>query len=324
MVNPEISVVVAARDAAGTLPGLLRALDNQILPRERFEVVIVDDGSRDQTAAVVDTWASEDRKSRSLVRGMGRGAGYARNLGIRKSHAPWVAFTDSDTMPEPDWLSSALDVAHRENMDGLEGVVETWPADAVGPFTHQLDSRNGGHFATANMVYRRSLLELLGGFDERFGGAFLEDVDLAFRALDAGARIVFRPEVRVRHQVLQPSPLKVLTSTRRQRWIPLIAQKHEGRYWSDVRRTVRPLTSVDVDVLLGLLALLAVPRASGLSRAVLLLSSTSGLRRGFGAARLTDVRGSELVVRAALSLALPVAKGFWWVEGSFHFKKLVW
>jgi hypothetical protein len=103
-----------------------------------------------------------------------------------------------------------------------------------------------------------------------------------------------------------------------------MALKHERRYWSDVRRTVRPLTSVDIDVLLGLLAVLAVPRASGLSRAVLLLSGASGLRRGFGAARVTDVRGSELAERAALSLALPVAKGFWWVEGSFHFKKLIW
>jgi glycosyltransferase involved in cell wall biosynthesis len=323
-VNPEISVVVPARDAADTLPGLLRALDAQTLPKELFEVVIIDDGSRDDTGALVDAWVTENHQTRSLIRGLGRGAGYARNLGIRNSCAPWVAFTDSDTMPEPGWLSSALDVVRTEVVDGLEGVVETWPGDAVGPFTHQLESRDGGHFATANMIYRRSLLESLDGFDERFGGAFLEDVDLAFRALDAGARIVFKPEVRVRHQVLQPSPVKVLASTRRQRWIPLMALKHEGRYWTDVRRTVRPLTSVDVDVLLGLLAILAVPRASGFSRAALLLSGASGLRRGFGSARLTDARGSELAARAALSIALPVAKGFWWIEGSFHFKKLVW
>jgi len=323
-VNPEISVVVPARDAADTLPGLLRALDAQTLPKELFEVVIIDDGSRDDTGAMVDAWVTENHQTRSLIRGSGRGAGYARNLGIRNSCAPWVAFTDSDTMPEPDWLSSALDVVRSEVVDGLEGAIEAWPADAVGPFTRQFESRDGGHFGTGNMIYRRSLLESLDGFDERFGGAFLEDVDLAFRALDAGARIVFKPEVRVRHQVLQPSPVKVLTSTRRQRWIPLMALKHEGRYWTDVRRTVRPLTSVDVDVLLGLLAILAVPRASGLSRAALLLGGASGLRRGFGSARLTDARGSELAARAALSIALPVAKGFWWIEGSFHFKKLVW
>src|SRR5882724_7275413 len=101
--------------------------------------------------------------------------------------------------------------------------------------------------------------------------------------------------------LILPSPRKVLASTRRQRWIPLMALKHEGRYWNDVRQTVRPLTSVDVDVLLGLLAFLAVPRASGLSRAALLLSGASGLRRGFGSARLSDARGSELVARAALS-----------------------
>ena len=109
--------------------------------------------------------------------------------------------------------------------------MEPWPTEAIGPHTHQIVNRGGGLYMTANMIYRRDLLEDLGGFDERFR-EFLEDSDLAFRVMDAGHEIPFAPEVRVRHHVRSPGFGAILRSTRHQRWISLFAAKHPDRYWT--------------------------------------------------------------------------------------------
>jgi GT2 family glycosyltransferase len=319
----DISVVVAVRDQGRLVTGLLSALDAQTLPPERFEVIVVDDASRDETQTIVRRWVAAAPERRVLATGAGRGPGAARNLGIRSARAPWIAFTDGDTLPEPDWLEAALAAAAREQADAIEGAVVPGQVEARGPFGHHVVSNDGGRFMTANMIYSRGLLERLSGFDERFQGAFLEDSDLAFRALEAGVRIPFAPEVRVRHPVYHVGARDVLRSARKTRWFPLFASKHEGRYRSDLRPVVRPLTSVDLDVLVGLLALSAVPRARAFARAALLVAGANGVRRGLGSGRLSAA-GADLPACIAVSLALPVARAFWLAEGSIRFKKLTW
>ncbi|HKL89002.1 MAG TPA: glycosyltransferase, partial [Salinibacter sp.] len=103
--GPPISVVVAARNEAKTLPDLLDALDAQTHPTH--EVVIVDDASTDETAAIAEAWAEErahatvlqiaeptrPRKKNALARG------------IEAARHDLLAFTDADCRPPPDWLS---------------------------------------------------------------------------------------------------------------------------------------------------------------------------------------------------------------------------
>lgn len=319
----KISVVVPTKDHAAFIPDLLRALDAQSLPKEQWEVVVVDDGSRDETAQIVEEWVGDDPMRRTLIRANGGGPARARNLGIRRARAPWIAFTDSDTLPESNWLEAALVALEREQTEAIEGAVEPWPIDEVGAFTHQVSSDGGGRFMTANMVYSRALLDRLDGFDERFSH-FLEDSDLAFRARAAGTRIPFAPEVRVRHQVRHPPAREVIASTRRLRWIPLFAATHGAAYWTDLRPVVRPLTSVDIDALLGLTSLAAASRARGFPRAVLLLTGANGVRRTLGGGRIAGADTREIPGRVGLSLALPIARAFWWAEGCIRFRKIVW
>jgi GT2 family glycosyltransferase len=242
---------------------------------------------------------------------------------LRAATGEWIAFTDSDTLPEPDWLEAGLRSIQRLGGVAVEGAVEPWPPDAIGPRTHQVVNRTGGLYMTANMMYRRDLLERLGGFDERFL-EFLEDSDLAFRVMDSGFEIPFAPEVRVRHHIRSPSLADTLKSTRHQRWLSLFARKHPDRYWSQLRPAVRPLSSVDVDVMLGLLSIAAVSKTKGPGRAVLLAVAANGLRRGFGSHEVFRASRGEAAARAALAVGMPIGRTLWWLEGCIRFRKAIW
>jgi glycosyltransferase involved in cell wall biosynthesis len=322
--TPDISVVVPVRDGERYLHGLLSAIDEQTLDRDRYEVLVVDDASGDTTAEIVASWAGLDPARRQLLRSKGYGPGHARNIGIGAARGEWIAFTDSDTLPDPTWLEAALEAVRTLGVAALEGAVEPWPHEAMGPYTHQIVTEAGGRYMTANMVYRRDLLTGLGGFDERFEQPFLEDSDLAFRVIEAGYEIPFVPQVRVRHHVRFPSMLETLRSTRKLRWIALFAGKHPELYRTRLRPIVRPLPGVDIDVLLGLAALAAALRARGPVRLVLLGVAANGMRRGLASAEVLDGAPAERAARAALALTLPVARAFWWLEGCIRFGRAVW
>ena len=126
----------------------------------------------------------------------GRPAGpaAARNVGWRRARAPWVVFLDDDVVPDPDWLTLlAADLDDlRPEVAGSQGRVRVpLPADRrPTDWERNVSGLERAHYATADMAYRRSVLEELGGFDERFRRAFREDADLALRALDAGYTLV--------------------------------------------------------------------------------------------------------------------------------------
>ncbi|MBA2475903.1 MAG: glycosyltransferase [Actinobacteria bacterium] len=319
--GPRVSVIVPMRDSESLLPGLLASLDEQTLAPELFEVVLVDDGSRDGTRALAAAWAAADSARRRLVAGEGRGPAAARNLGVAAAHGRWIAFTDSDTRPDSRWLESALVALDSTGARALEGAIGPWPEGAVDG--HRVLNPTGGRYMTANMVYERELLQRLGGFDEHFEAPFLEDSDLAFRALAAGFEIPFAPQVVVRHPVVEISPRDFLGSARKLRWLALLAAKHPDRYRNEIRPLIRPVSSIDIDVALAGLAALGLPRASGLARLACLAVAANGTRRALVSGRVLDGAGGA-PARAAVSLALPFVKTFWILEGSIRFRKLVW
>ena len=102
---PRVSVVVPMRDAGASLPELFDALDAQTFERDRFEVLVVDDGSRDDSVEIARA------RPGVTVLGNPRPAGSyaARNLAIQRARGEILAFTDADCRPEPDWLTALLD-----------------------------------------------------------------------------------------------------------------------------------------------------------------------------------------------------------------------
>jgi glycosyltransferase involved in cell wall biosynthesis len=206
------SVVVATHDRSDRLEALLEGLCAQTLPGERFEVIVVDDGSTDATAEVLRREQARGRLSLTPLRQEpSRGPAAARNLGWRVAKAPVIAFTDDDCVPTPAWLEALL--AHEGDATIVTGPTRPNPTEAhrLGPYAKTVDI--GGlspHYETCNIAYPRRLLEQLGGFDESYPSPAGEDSDLGWRAATAGGQAVFEPAALVHHAVFARGPLGAL------------------------------------------------------------------------------------------------------------------
>jgi glycosyltransferase involved in cell wall biosynthesis len=212
-----VTVIAATRDRGRRLSLLLDALRAQTV--QDFEVVIVDDGSKDATPQLLaDAAAAGDLRLSVIRQEQSRGPAVARNAGWRAGSAPLVAFTDDDCRPAPDWLEAGLR-AFEEHPDAvLQGRVEMDPEQLhlLNPFTHYFvvhDEHQG--FPTANIFYPRGLLERLDGFDESFGRAAGEDTDLGWRATEAGAGVVFARDALVYHGIVPVGAIHRLKGTAR-------------------------------------------------------------------------------------------------------------
>jgi HAD superfamily hydrolase (TIGR01662 family) len=129
-----------------------------------------------------------------LLHGGGHGPAAARNLGWRTSRAEWVAFLDDDVVPADDWLvqlSRDLEAADVLTA-GTQGRLKVPMPAGRRPtdWERNVFGLEGAPWITADMAYRRSVLDQVGGFDERFKRAFREDAELALRIVKAGYRIV--------------------------------------------------------------------------------------------------------------------------------------
>ncbi|HET6812343.1 MAG TPA: glycosyltransferase [Acidimicrobiales bacterium] len=235
-VDPAVSVVVATHERRALLGRLVAALEAQTWPD--LEIVIVDDGSTDGTWDELGRLAAAvTRPVRVLREDRAGGPARARNRGWREARGSIVAFTDDDCVPAPGWVEALVAPIVAGRAELAQGVTEPpreqW--EGSGPFARTmwvLDE--DGFYATCNMAYRRDVLEEARGFDERFGRPFGEDTDLAWRAIEAGARTAFVDDAVVYHEVWPSSwPAHVRDRVRREA-IVLAAREHpqiRARFW---------------------------------------------------------------------------------------------
>lgn len=215
MSEPQISIVLATSNRARRLAALVDSLRAQTLAPDRFEVVVVDDASTDDTPHVLKT-ALEVGGLRLKALRLDRPSGpaHARNVGWRAAEAPLIAFTDDDCVATPTWAHAALEAFARHPNTVIQGRVEINPDEIAyyDPFAHTLEVHGlGAGFETANVLYPRELLERVNGFDEaEFRGPGGEDTDLAWRAIASGADAVFADDVVVYHGVLRVGAIKRL------------------------------------------------------------------------------------------------------------------
>jgi len=199
---PPISVVVATYNGASTLRTCLRSLADLRYPD--YEIIVVDDGSTDDTARVLTAFPEV-----KVVRQENQGLSAARNAGIQKATGELIAFTDSDCYVDPDWLyhlALAFQDSGHAGMGGPnltpreDGPWQRAVALAPGHATHVLlDFDEAEHVPGCNMAFRRDVLETLGGFDPQFRKAG-DDVDLVWRLRDLGHTVGFCPSAFVWHR----------------------------------------------------------------------------------------------------------------------------
>ncbi|MET0600910.1 MAG: glycosyltransferase family A protein [Baekduia sp.] len=198
---PRVSVVVPTKNGAQRLPDLFRGLREQTV--KDFELVVIDDGSSDDTAAVVEAsgLGRVVRSPRSL------GPGAASNLGVEHAAADVIAFTDDDTIPAPDWIERGLAAIESSGSGLVAGHIELLLPEQP-TVSAMMDYGRGyldqeqyvveGFGATANLWARRAVLEQLGGFD---GDAAWQthDRDFGERARMAGITMVYAADAIVAH-----------------------------------------------------------------------------------------------------------------------------
>jgi histidinol-phosphate phosphatase family protein len=192
----------------------------------------------------------------TVVRSCGRGPAAARNLGWRTGAAPWVAFLDDDVEPPPDWRAALArdlaavgdDVAASQGRITVPLPRDRRPTD----WERNVATLEHAQWATADMAYRRRVLEEVRGFDERFRRAYREDADLGLRVTDAGHRIVVGQRT-IRHPARPADPAVSVRMQAGNAEDPFMRVLH-GRDWrrrAGVPRGRRPWHLATVGALVG-------------------------------------------------------------------------
>jgi glycosyltransferase involved in cell wall biosynthesis len=196
-----ISVIVPVRNGSRTLTACLLALQSQTYPAD--EIIVVDDGSTDDTAAVAAGLGVVVLSQEKA------GPAAARNRGARQARGDILLFTDADCVPARDWVERMVAPFADPAVAGAKGEYRTQQQALVARFVQQeyqdrydRMSRQPqiDHVDTYSAAYRRRIFLKAGGFDTTFPTASNEDSEFSFRLAALGHRLVYVPGAIVYHQ----------------------------------------------------------------------------------------------------------------------------
>jgi len=220
----DASVIVCTYDRCESLSHTLQALARQQPdPEMRWELIVVDNNSRDDTRTVVERFAASSVIATvRYVFEASQGLSHARNRGIKEANGSVLLFTDDDARPEPDWIRRVLEGMDQHNCDGCGGYIAPewevppppWLTERFYRYlalridrldTYQVAGTSEVPFG-ANMAFRREVFQRIGPFDVTRGrkGNFLaggEEIDLFERLLAKGGKVMFFGDVRVYHRI---------------------------------------------------------------------------------------------------------------------------
>jgi glycosyltransferase involved in cell wall biosynthesis len=207
---PSVSVVVPVHNSEDTIGVCLESIFNLDYPKDKLEVIVVDD-SNDRTPEIVRQFGVNHIRFNRRV-----GIGYARRIGVEKAKGELSASTDSDCRVEPNWLKELTKHFKRPEVGGVAGGVILHPYDKMGKYVGVLgfpaggllgfdkmflvtDAREIDRVSTANAIFRRKILLEVGNFHPSFfyGG---EDVNLSLRIAESGLyKLIYEPKAVVHH-----------------------------------------------------------------------------------------------------------------------------
>ncbi len=361
MSKVRISVVVPTYKRAYLLDVCISALVAQDYDPSLFEIVVVDDGNDPMTRAMVERWAeattayriSAEKRAYQVipvtsatsvftqppvmieqepvlshlpliryipVTGERHSPAIARNLGWRAAQGVYIAFTDDDCIPYSDWLRRGVETLD-QGYDGVTGQTDMPLSDHPTDFEVNARGLMTSEYITANCFYRKSLLEAIGGFDERFEIAWREDTDLFFNALEYHARLIYAADAVVLHPI-RPQKWGVSLQQQRKNYYNALLFKKHPRLYREKFGNHSPLRYyVTLASLAGAIAGLPLrspqlAAGSGLVWALLTLTF-AGLRL-----RGTSHQPAHVVEMLVTSAVIPLLALYWRVRGNIAFR--VW
>lgn len=208
------SVIVPVYNGAETILRCLDALAQQTVAPDRYEIIVVDDGSQDQTPAIVQAWAADHPElTLRLVQQANAGPASARNHGATVARGHLLLFTDADCAPLPDWMERmcAPFVPNSDAARPVVGVKGAYGTTQTALTPRFVQAEYEDRYArmrklpqidfidTYSAAYRRDIFLENGGFDESFSTASVEDQEFSFRLAQQGYRMVFAPDAQVLH-----------------------------------------------------------------------------------------------------------------------------
>jgi glycosyltransferase involved in cell wall biosynthesis len=221
----DVSIVIPTYNRKNSLVETVKSLFNQDFPKEKYEILICDDGSTDETYEIVKNLQNNAVCELRYYRQENAGPAAARNLGIKESRGSIVGFIDDDCTATNKWILNAVKEFKNRNVGGVQG-----PTVPLGIMqfkkkifnyarTSDVTEQNYS-YATCNIFYRKNLLYDTGLFDENFPRpCWGEDTDLGNKIVLNGYDIAFNDEVKAFHEIQYIPFIKYLKSLK----------KYEGR-----------------------------------------------------------------------------------------------
>jgi mycofactocin glycosyltransferase len=204
---PLVSIVIPVFNRAAQIEACLRSLQALDYPSDKIEIIVVDDASWDHSAAVARRFGV-----RLIVQPCNRGQSAARNSGAAMARGDIIAFLDSDCVARPEWLRELVPYFQDRRVAVVGGFVDTYYHEKrIDRYEQVCSALNMGpdaaigrgsnavfYVPTCNMLISRKVYQQAAGFDEslRVG----EDVDLCWRLMAAGHRLLYIPKGRVLHK----------------------------------------------------------------------------------------------------------------------------
>ncbi len=203
---PLFSIIIPTYNRPYQLASCLKSLCRLNYPSNKFEVILVNDGGNTPTDDVISTF--NDRTNITVVNQTNKGPASARNNGARSANGEFLAFTDDDCLPEPNWLI-ALGDCLRDNPECIVGgSTVNLLHDNLYSTASQLicelaykhynaDHKQSTFFCSNNTALSKQKFLEIGGFDESFKTA--EDRELCKRWLNNGLKMIFVPDAMIFH-----------------------------------------------------------------------------------------------------------------------------
>ena len=199
------TIQLCTYNRATLLERVLEAAFDQTVPEDAYEVVLVDDGSSDETPSVIERARSRAACPFTVVRQANRGLAAARNAGIARAAGERIIFIDDDVLVLPNFVQEHMrSAAARPGAIVRGGAIEVESLDELPPPVWGIKNYSGNYFWTTNVSVPLATIRAIGGFDESFSEYGWEDIDVGLRLRAAGVKAVFNPRALVYH--FKPCP----------------------------------------------------------------------------------------------------------------------